>query len=283
MKKVLLTLAALTAVSIANAQQTYNYFDPADCDADGWLWFDTQEKLEKYCGFENEGKKVILLSAVWENSNGDFEEPTLDGNLKGYNAEGKQGEEGSWTGAISLSPNDGKLSYGGDNPIGGGIMLQLPDIAEYSLALSTENDLICLGLYGSVGIVPINDCSVIQIYTKMGWINTALAKVSQFKWNDIQNVTNKTNSFKLPTAKGKSVTSAMRNNSKYPLLVQGIRLFTYTQTEYPAGGASVGEIGMEDSNAPVEFFNMQGVKVSGDEPGLYIPRQGSKVEKVIKK
>lgn len=27
MKKVLLTLAALTAVSIANAQQTYNYFD----------------------------------------------------------------------------------------------------------------------------------------------------------------------------------------------------------------------------------------------------------------
>lgn len=57
MKKVLLTLAALTAVSIANAQQTYNYFDPADCDADGWLWFDTQEKLEKYCGFENEGKK----------------------------------------------------------------------------------------------------------------------------------------------------------------------------------------------------------------------------------
>ncbi len=48
-----------------------------------------------------------------------FEEPTLDGNLKGYNAEGKQGEEGSWTGAISLSPNDGKLSYGGDNPIGG--------------------------------------------------------------------------------------------------------------------------------------------------------------------
>ena len=90
MKKVLLTLAALTAVSIANAQQTYNYFDPADCDADGWLWFDTQEKLEKYCGFENEGKKIILLSATWENSNGEFEEPTLDGNLKGYNAEGKQ-------------------------------------------------------------------------------------------------------------------------------------------------------------------------------------------------
>ena len=71
MKKVLLTLAALTAVSIANAQQTYNYFDPADCDADGWLWFDTQEKLEKYCGFENEGKKIILLSATWENSNGE--------------------------------------------------------------------------------------------------------------------------------------------------------------------------------------------------------------------
>ncbi len=64
MKKVLLTLAALTAVSIANAQQTYNYFDPADCDADGWLWFDTQEKLEKYCGFENEGKKLSFYQLL---------------------------------------------------------------------------------------------------------------------------------------------------------------------------------------------------------------------------
>lgn len=45
--------------------------------------------------------------------------------------------------------------------------------------------------------------------------------------------------------------------------------------------------GVEDiesaENAEVEYFNLQGVKVSGNEPGLYIRRQGNKVNKVIVK
>lgn len=36
----------------------------------------------------------------------------------------------------------------------------------------------------------------------------------------------------------------------------------------------------DDANAPVEYFNLQGVRVAADQPGLYIRRQGSKVEKV---
>jgi len=39
----------------------------------------------------------------------------------------------------------------------------------------------------------------------------------------------------------------------------------------------------DDENAPVEFFNLQGVKVNGNEPGLYIRRQGSKATKIIVK
>lgn len=37
---------------------------------------------------------------------------------------------------------------------------------------------------------------------------------------------------------------------------------------------------VDDENAPVEYFNLQGVRVAADQPGLYIRRQGSKVEKV---
>ena len=39
------------------------------------------------------------------------------------------------------------------------------------------------------------------------------------------------------------------------------------------------------ANAPVEFFNINGVSVNADNltPGLYIRRQGTKVEKVIVK
>lgn len=39
----------------------------------------------------------------------------------------------------------------------------------------------------------------------------------------------------------------------------------------------------EDSNAPVEYFNLQGVRVANPESGLYIRRQGNKVTKVLVK
>lgn len=38
-----------------------------------------------------------------------------------------------------------------------------------------------------------------------------------------------------------------------------------------------------DSNAPVEYFNLQGIRVDNPTPGLYIRRQGTKTEKVIVK
>ncbi len=37
---------------------------------------------------------------------------------------------------------------------------------------------------------------------------------------------------------------------------------------------------VDDENAPVEYFNLQGIRVNADQPGIYIRRQGSKVEKV---
>lgn len=45
---------------------------------------------------------------------------------------------------------------------------------------------------------------------------------------------------------------------------------------------SVGEI-VSDENAPVEYFNMQGVRVANPENGIYVRRQGNKVSKVIVK
>lgn len=37
----------------------------------------------------------------------------------------------------------------------------------------------------------------------------------------------------------------------------------------------------EDADAAVEYFNLQGVKVAAEQPGLYIRRQGGKVSKVV--
>ena len=38
-----------------------------------------------------------------------------------------------------------------------------------------------------------------------------------------------------------------------------------------------------DENAPVEYFNLQGVRVAEPENGLYIRRQGKNVSKVFVK
>lgn len=47
--------------------------------------------------------------------------------------------------------------------------------------------------------------------------------------------------------------------------------------------SGVAELEGEDADAPVEYFNLQGVKVSGDAPGIYVRRQGKTVSKVIVK
>lgn len=44
--------------------------------------------------------------------------------------------------------------------------------------------------------------------------------------------------------------------------------------------STIDEIGA-DENAPVEYFNLQGIRVDNPEAGLYIRRQGSKVSKVV--
>lgn len=37
-----------------------------------------------------------------------------------------------------------------------------------------------------------------------------------------------------------------------------------------------------EADAPAEYYNLQGVRVSGDEPGIYVVRQGGKVTKIVK-
>lgn len=52
--------------------------------------------------------------------------------------------------------------------------------------------------------------------------------------------------------------------------------------EYNDVSAGIGSI-IADDNAPVEYYNLQGIKVANPESGLYIRRQGKTVTKVIVK
>ncbi len=61
-------------------------------------------------------------------------------------------------------------------------------------------------------------------------------------------------------------------SGNYRWFIDDVKLYT--------GGAGVNDIAV-DENAPVEYFNLQGIKVNNAENGIYLRRQGSKVEKLI--
>lgn len=72
-------------------------------------------------------------------------------------------------------------------------------------------------------------------------------------------------------SKAVSGTIWFKNGGKQPAIYINI---------IPADPASVTEIAV-DENAPVEYFNLQGMRVENPANGLFIKRQGSKVTKVV--
>ncbi len=67
----------------------------------------------------------------------------------------------------------------------------------------------------------------------------------------------------------------------WPEMSTGSELKHYLVFDLPVNAGIDGVVADDDvDNAPVEYFNLQGVRVENPAAGLYIKRQGSKVEKV---
>ena len=49
------------------------------------------------------------------------------------------------------------------------------------------------------------------------------------------------------------------------------------------GNTAINDINVDNVDAPVEYYNLQGVRVYNPENGLYIRRQGNTVTKVLVK
>ena len=50
---------------------------------------------------------------------------------------------------------------------------------------------------------------------------------------------------------------------------------------FTPGDTAIEGVEADDENAPVEYFNLQGVKVANPEGGLFIKVQGNKATKVV--
>lgn len=60
---------------------------------------------------------------------------------------------------------------------------------------------------------------------------------------------------------------------------------TFTKEPDPTTGITDITVDVDNLNAPVEFYNLQGIRVNGDNltPGIYVRRQGSAVSKILVK
>lgn len=67
--------------------------------------------------------------------------------------------------------------------------------------------------------------------------------------------------------------------------MNGMAVYTMAPAEWTDPDNGVGQIIADQTNAPVEYFNLNGVRVNNDNlvPGLYITRQGNKTAKVVVK
>jgi hypothetical protein len=258
----LLSGMALIASSMsAQTTTTYNWFDASDCDENGWLWFDSAEKIAKYCGIKAD-KKIQLIDAGYEDANFEYPETKGDATVKGYNVEGVQGGEGAKTGAIILPESDfSQLSYSGDVN-GGGILMHFPDIAKFDLFVSVKGEAgwaddehtvvgeykdMYGALYGGDGALEANDCKCIDIwYSKYSWNGRILSDKPQYEWTDIQSIQayeynwdkDDYDIITLGKGAGTAVTAYIRNNNKTPWYIHGIRVYTYTNT----GSAGVSDL-----------------------------------------
>lgn len=81
------------------------------------------------------------------------------------------------------------------------------------------------------------------------------------------------------------------NKSGFDIAATCMKFYTWKDNAYvvstvtfPAGDAGVNEIGADNANAPVKYYNLQGVEISNPEAGqLVIRRQGTNTTKLIVK
>ncbi len=131
--------------------------------------------------------------------------------------------------------------------------------------------------------IPENATSLSVVFTqKPSWIQLCNSGWKELITNESPNVTfitNADNTVTMKAAIDADFISAI-NTSKRLILNGGGASALYVSYGIE-GSTAITEIEAADENAPVEYFNLQGVRVENPTNGLYIRRQGNKVTKVI--
>ena len=282
------TLVLFALATISASAQEYNLFSPTDCDADGWLWLNTQEKINKYVGKINEDDYTVnpngkTIQLAFANITPDYPETVADPDVTGADTQGKLiadedvNKDELIKGAIVLAPASAQMSTNG-----GCLVLNLPSCATISLVLSSEASMLGRTLMLSSTNAIDNDNSTGEypwtgdtkaIFSKATLFGSIHSK-GQFKWEGIESLNNGRNegiTFKSDSP----VYFALQNCHRYAIFVHAIKVTTPKQE-------TVGISDITSNNASAEVFSLDGRRQAKATRGLNIIRQNGVTRKVIK-
>lgn len=278
MKK-LFTLAALALAISAQAQK--NLFPASDVDADGWLWFDTQEKIDKYVETissmtykMNPNGKIVQIAGANHTLTDEFGDSyypqsvaSPDSIGAGNDEDHTIGGEGSRKGAIVLAPAAAMMSNNG-----GWLVLNLPACSTISVCTSSE----ARQLMRSTSTDNLDN--TLDNY----WLCVYGAQTVFRQWasagcsikENLETLNNSADHADFTFVSDKPVVFAMENCHKYPVYVHGIKVTVPDAASVEAPAAV--------NNQPATLYNASGIQTTGRSKGFYIEKRGTDTRKVIR-
>lgn len=223
MKNFISTLFLGLVCTLGVQAQEYNLF--TDVDAEGWLWFDSQEKIDKYVGLCNEAENKIdpngkVIQMVPANIQPDFPATYADPFWQGAGNDGEIGSEGFRTGAIITAASSALMSTNG-----GGFVVLMPSCSTYSICMSRE---------GKTYVRMMASKDINELFTNYDIISAAYSTVFKplfrggvFTWSGIESLTNG-NEDAYALKGNQPVYAYFQSLTNDPIYIHGIRVTTPT-------------------------------------------------------
>ncbi|GAB6011425.1 T9SS type A sorting domain-containing protein [Viscerimonas tarda] len=294
MRKKIFTAIILSLGIFGYANAQYNLFDAADVDADGWIWFDTQAKIDKYISqadnenlkFNESGKIIQLVSADF----GEYVDTEAAADFAGAGTDGALGGANAKTGAIKIAPSSASMSTNG-----GGVIVKAPSCTSFNLMVSASSTMYVRLLGTTEAGKRFTDYTIVSaLYSSMF---KPLSSAGQFTWLNMQTL-NSGNEPIFTLASSSAIYGYFQNLTKNNLYIHGLKVLTSTPpsnidgTENDSAGLKFdGKTISLANDADIVVYNTQGIvvksaytsslDVSGLANGIYIAKAGACTQKVI--
>ena len=276
MKKFFTLAVALCGFTMAQAQ--YNLFNAADVDEDGWLWLNTQEKIDKYVGVIDEDNYTVdpngkPIQMAFANITPDYPGTVADPDATGTDTQGylfadeEANKDEIIKGGIILASASGILG----NTNGGCLVLNLPSCSSIGLYLSSEGSVFGRTLKLTAGHAIDNDDSTSgnpwtgstkAIYVQAGpFTVNSICDKGQYKWETAATDNNSYNEGVTFESDG-PVYFCLQNCRNRPVYVHAIKVTTPKQETTRVGNIATG-------NKPAIWYNLSGQQVSNPSNGVF--------------